>query len=110
MIGSRGRFSALMAAWEQYGHPLSNEVCSILRRMLPLRITAIALLLSACRSTPLVDPNLSAEIARIKAIDNHAHPVRAMPKGQQDHFFDALPVDNMEPASDPLALRPGAFP
>ncbi|MCU1262836.1 MAG: amidohydrolase 2, partial [Bryobacterales bacterium] len=45
-----------------------------------------------------------------KAIDNHAHPVRVMPKGQQDRFFDALPVDHLEPASDPLALRPGAFP
>jgi predicted TIM-barrel fold metal-dependent hydrolase len=28
-----------------------------------------------------------------------------MPKGQQDRFFDALPVDNMAPISDPLALR-----
>ena len=71
---------------------------------------AAAVLLSSCRTAPLVDPDLASEIARIKAIDNHAHPVRVMPKGQQDRFFDALPVDNMEPASDPLALRPGAFP
>jgi predicted TIM-barrel fold metal-dependent hydrolase len=69
----------------------------------------LALLLAACRGEPLVDPGIAAEISRIKAIDNHAHPVRNMPKGQQDRFFDALPVDNMEPASDPLALRPGAF-
>ena len=33
-----------------------------------------------------------------------------MPKGQQDRFYDALPLENMEPASDPLTLRPGAFP
>ena len=33
-----------------------------------------------------------------------------MPKGQQDRFYDALPLENMEPASDPLPLRPGAFP
>ena len=70
----------------------------------------IALLLAGCRGAPLVDPDLASEIANIKAIDNHAHPVRVMPKGQQDRFFDALPVENMEPASDPLALRPGAFP
>ncbi len=57
-----------------------------------------------------MDPDLAQEIARIKAIDNHAHPVRVMPKNQQDRFFDALPVENMEPASDPIALRPGAFP
>ena len=63
-------------------------------------------LITGCRHAGLVDGDLAAEIARIRAIDNHAHPVRVMPKGQQDRFFDALPVDNMEPASDPLALRP----
>lgn len=73
-------------------------------------LLSFALLLAGCGRAPLVDPDLASEIARIKAIDNHAHPVRVMPKGQQDRFFDALPVDNMEPASDPLALRPGAFP
>src|SRR5450755_426031 len=66
-----------------------------------------ALLLAACsREQPAVDPQLAAEIARIKAIDNHAHPVLAAPG---DREFDALPVDNMEPQSDPLAMRPGAF-
>ena len=73
-------------------------------------VLILAMVMAGCRSAPLVDPDLASEIARIKAIDNHAHPVRVMPKGQQDRFFDALPVDNMEPASDPLALRPGAFP
>jgi predicted TIM-barrel fold metal-dependent hydrolase len=78
--------------------------------MAAVRIMALTLFLAGCRSAPPVDPSIAAEIARIKAIDNHAHPVRVMPKGQQDRFFDALPVDNMEPASDPLALRPGATP
>ena len=69
------------------------------------------LVFAGCRSEPPVDRELASEIANIRAIDNHAHPVRAVPKGQPpDRFFDALPVDNMEPASDPLALRPGAFP
>ncbi len=66
-----------------------------------------ALLLAACsREQPAVDPQLAAEIANIKAIDNHAHPALAAPG---DREFDALPVDNMEPQSDPVALRPGAF-
>src|SRR5260370_5041950 len=66
-----------------------------------------ALLLAACsREQPEVDPQLAAEIANIKAIDNHAHPALAAPG---DREFDALPVDNMEPQSDPVALRPGAF-
>ena len=81
-------------------------------RGMTLRALTVAMLLAGCRQQDhvgLVDAGLAAEIAKIKAIDNHAHPVRVMPKGQQDRFFDALPVDNMEPQSDPLALRPGAF-
>ena len=74
-------------------------------------LLAFALLLAGCKSTPLVDPGLASEIASIKAIDNHAHPVRFTPKSQPpDRLFDALPVDNMEPESNPLAMRPGAFP
>lgn len=53
----------------------------------------------------LVDANLAAEIARIKAIDNHAHPALASPG---DREFDALPVDNMEAQSDPVAMRPNS--
>ena len=65
------------------------------------------LLLAACnREQTAVDPQLAAEIAGIKAIDNHAHPVLAAPG---DREFDALPVDHMEPQSDPAALRPGSF-
>jgi uncharacterized protein len=81
--------------------------------MLKPRIVLItgALLLSACSRAPLplADPDLAAEIARIRAIDNHAHPVRVVAAGEQpDRDFDALPVDNMEPQSDPVGLRPGA--
>jgi hypothetical protein len=49
---------------------------------------------------------LASEIARVPAIDNHAHVVRFVTDGERDREFDALPVDNMEPASDPLWLRP----
>ena len=75
-------------------------------------LTAAALFaLAACTRPPLplADPDLAAGIARIRAIDNHAHPVRVVGAGEQpDRDFDALPVDNMEPQSDPLGLRPGA--
>ena len=55
------------------------------------------------------DPGLAAEIRQIKAIDNHAHPVRYVPPGQPpDRGFDALPVDSMEAESDPVAQRPGS--
>src|SRR6202521_889157 len=56
----------------------------------------------------LADPAIAAGIQQIRAIDNHAHPVRPMVSGPPDREFDALPVDNMEPASDPLSLRPNA--
>ena len=72
----------------------------------------IAVLFAAgCGSRPQVaiDPGLQREMDRIRAIDNHAHPVRVTRAGEApDRDFDALPVDNMEPQSDPLATRPGA--
>src|SRR5581483_5346320 len=52
-----------------------------------------------------VDPSLASTIAQIRAIDNHAHPVR---NDIADREMDALPVDNMEPQSDPYRLRPEA--
>ena len=55
---------------------------------------------------PDIAPEILSEVNRIRAIDNHAHPVRFVPAGEQDREFDALPVDNMEPSSDPLQLRP----
>ena len=54
-----------------------------------------------------IDPQIALEISRIKAIDNHAHPVRPTAAGEKpDGEFDALPVDNLEPQSDPLRQRP----
>jgi hypothetical protein len=72
--------------------------------------TALLVLAGCARGPlPLADPDLAAEIARIRAIDNHAHPVRVAVAGEQpDRDFDALPVDHMEPQSDPVGLRPDA--
>jgi predicted TIM-barrel fold metal-dependent hydrolase len=56
-----------------------------------------------------VDTQLSAEIAKIKAIDNHAHPVRPVFDGKgKDTEFDALPVDVMEPYTEPVRTREGS--
>jgi predicted TIM-barrel fold metal-dependent hydrolase len=78
---------------------------------LPWGLVPAVLLLAACGRVPLppADPDLAAEIGRIRAVDNHAHPVRVVSAGEQpDRDFDALPVDNMEPQSDFLSLRAGA--
>jgi predicted TIM-barrel fold metal-dependent hydrolase len=72
--------------------------------VLPLLLTA-----AACQRASRVDPQLEAEIASIQAIDNHAHPVRPSGPGEPaDDEFDALPVDNLEAASDPIRVRPGS--
>ena len=79
-----------------------------------LRIHSLAfafLLLTSCARPPqsAADPDLLNEIRQIRAIDNHAHPVRVTDAGEPaDRGFDALPVDNMEPQSDPVNLRPGS--
>ncbi|MDT5296164.1 MAG: uncharacterized protein QOJ76_3044 [Acidobacteriota bacterium] len=53
-----------------------------------------------------VDRSLADEIGRIKAIDHHAHPLRATREGEEDKEFDALAPDVLEPAPLPVRLRP----
>jgi uncharacterized protein len=53
-----------------------------------------------------VDPEIAREIDAIWAVDNHAHPVLSPPDDTADRGFDALPVDSMEPESEPPAYRP----
>jgi predicted TIM-barrel fold metal-dependent hydrolase len=76
-------------------------------------LSLAALLVCAACTAPTqsvrVDPQLAAEIAKIKAVDNHAHPVRPTLDGEiADMEYDALPVENLEPQSDQLLLRPNA--
>ena len=53
------------------------------------------------------DADLLNEISRIKAIDNHAHPLRYVAAGEKpDDEFDALPLDGLEPFPLPLRLNP----
>jgi predicted TIM-barrel fold metal-dependent hydrolase len=61
--------------------------------------------LSACNNAPAprVDPQLASEIEKIKAIDNHAHPVR--PGLPVDNDFDALPVEHLDPYPEPVRTR-----
>jgi predicted TIM-barrel fold metal-dependent hydrolase len=52
-----------------------------------------------------IDPAIAAEIAKIKAIDNHAHPVLPAPG---DNGYDALPVEHMDPYTEPVRTRAGS--
>src|SRR5438067_10311262 len=74
-----------------------------------MRIFVLCLVLSSCARTPGngVDPQIAQQIAAIKAIDNHAHP--PLPDSA-DKDFDALPVEMLEAATDPVRLRPPGKP
>ncbi len=75
-------------------------------------VFAAVIILASCAAPPdraHVDPQLASEIARIKAVDNHAHPVRPTLEGEApDHEYDALPVESLEPQSDTIRTRPTA--
>ncbi len=54
-----------------------------------------------------VDRDLLAEISKIKAIDNHAHPLKYVPQGEKpDDEYDALPLEAIEAFPLPLRLSP----
>ena len=52
------------------------------------------------------DPQLLAEIQKIKAIDNHSHPPKLVSAGEKDDDFDALPCDPLEPSVPTTPSRP----
>ena len=59
---------------------------------------------SKAQSAP--DPLLVAEIAKIKAIDNHTHVTCVVAPGQEDHEYDALPFELLEAFPLMVRLRP----
>src|SRR5216683_2598179 len=74
---------------------------------------AMCFFLTACSAPDdrqsRIDLQLATEIARIKAIDNHAHPVRPTAAGEKpDDEYDALPVETLEPSNDPVRNRPNS--
>lgn len=55
----------------------------------------------------VADPSLLAEISKIKAVDNHAHPLRYVADGEKpDDEYDALPLEAIEAFPLPLRLSP----
>jgi predicted TIM-barrel fold metal-dependent hydrolase len=66
---------------------------------------ALALLASPLAAQTSVDSALAAYIARIRAIDNHAHPMLPVaPGGAADTEYDALPLDGIPPFPIPWRL------
>src|SRR3954447_67762 len=55
---------------------------------------------------PEVDPAIRNELRQIAAIDNHAHPVKVVAVGEEDHDYDALPADSISDMALPTPFRP----
>src|SRR5262245_49189303 len=75
--------------------------------MKPSLLVLLAVTPFAAAQLPM-DPELAAEIAKIKAIDNHAHPVRPVFASDKDTDYDALPVEVMDPYTEPVRTREGS--
>src|SRR5438034_6757487 len=59
-----------------------------------------------CRAQTGVDRDLLNEIYKIKAIDNHAHPLKYVAEGEKpDDEFDALPLDAIPAFPLPVRLN-----
>ena len=71
-----------------------------------LAIAVLPLLLLSLGRTQTPDPQLLAEINKIKAIDNHSHPPKLVAPGEKDDDFDALPCDPLEPSEPTTISRP----
>jgi len=59
------------------------------------------------QTTP--DPALVAAIAAIKAVDNHAHPLRALKEGERDTEWGDLSYHTLETVSRPTTTPPGSW-
>src|SRR5215471_7311504 len=65
-------------------------------------LSLLGVLIAAPLAGQQPDPQLLAEISKIKAIDNHSKLVAA---GEKDDDFDALPCDPLEQAPMPAKIR-----
>ncbi len=80
-----------------------------MRNFFPALLLLLVLLpISEASSQTTADPQLLTAISGIKAVDNHAHPLRYVAPGEKpDDEFDALPLDAIGPIPLPVRLNPG---
>jgi hypothetical protein len=70
-------------------------------------LTCVCLFSANINAQTRADPDLLNEISKIKAIDNHAHPLRYVAAGEKpDDEYDALPLDAIVPFPLPVRLNP----
>src|SRR2546428_840484 len=92
------------------GAPGAHSPRVSVRPLLPLCAALLAGTVTARGQAP-VDPALAHYIAGLRAIDNHAHPMRPVAKGElPDTEYDALPLDGIPPFPLPWRLTLDAPP
>src|ERR1051326_9233590 len=69
-------------------------------------VTLAFIFLASTLRAQTADPQLLAEIQKIKAIDNHSHPPKLVSPGEKDDEFCALPCDPLEPSVPTTTSRP----
>lgn len=75
-----------------------------MKLIVPLSIIMVASGLASAQTK--ADPQLLAEISKIKAIDHHAHPLKLVAAGEKpDDEFDALPLEALDPFQLPQRLQ-----
>jgi len=77
------------------------------KRIFPAIFAIVSILSVPIQSQTRMDQELLNEIMKIKAIDNHAHPVKYVAEGEPpDDEFDALPLDAIVAFPLPVRLSP----
>src|ERR1700685_1642037 len=79
--------------------------------MARLRLYVVVLRLAAsCTRTHssrlYVDSAIESELRQIHAIDNHAHPMRVVSGGEEDHDYDALSMEGIQALAMTAPFRP----
>src|SRR5580765_2899821 len=75
--------------------------------ILILLVGAVELPINVFGQSDAIDRDLLSEISKIKAIDNHAHPLKYVAPGEKaDDEYDALPLEAIPPFPVPVRLMP----
>src|SRR6266852_4803916 len=70
-------------------------------------LASVCLLAFPVGAQTRADADLVSEVSKIKAIDNHAHPLKYVAEGEKpDDEYDALPLEAIEAFPLPLRLSP----
>src|SRR5436190_22805623 len=108
---TRARASGSFPSWPKFAQSFSSvnlgEVMTAgSRDVLILALLAMGITAPTIVAQAPVDSSLASYIAGIRAVDNHAHPMRAIRVGAPaDTEFDALPLDALPPFNVPWRLR-----